>query len=329
MFLVSKMKKILPSVAVLFLLAASVVGAAGQPQVYFEPTPLILNNVGDSGRVEVKISGATNISGYEFRISFDYQAIRVDRVEVLNPPTGVSILPLGPEIDNGVGSIAVGALNYAGEDLLAGATTALIRISITTLRTGTTNLSFTDAILTDTNYRTVTVSTTDGRVQTGSIPTPTPTPTSTPIPTPTQLPTPTPTTIPPGQPSSLKLDLLKVWFQKQDKSLGRGHEGTVLFYLKRGGAVVLERVVRLDDNGEARNVELPGVGSGTYDALIYKSGYLTKKLANVEIREVGNNLDFTKRETEYFLVGDFNGDQVVNILDFSILIKNYNKRGEE
>jgi len=416
----NRIQKILLLAITFFLLTESTVGAAGQPQVYFEPTPLTLTNVGDSGRVDVKISGATNISGYEFHIDFNSQAIRVDGVEVLDPPTGVGVIPLGPEIDNGIGSIAVGTLNYTGEDILTGATAALVRINLTTLKAGTSTLSFTDALLTDTNYRTVTVTTTDGLVQTGVAPTPTltptPTPTSIPTPTPTPgpvgcwdlclfdfqcpsgldcrwvswvrrcanpscpserdcicpiptptptpaptltisptptptltlTPTPTPTPTPSPAPTptptptrtltptptlvplvGLKLDLLKVWFQKQDISLGSGHKGAALLYLKSGGTVVLKKAVLLDGNGEARNVELPGVGSGTYNALIYQAGYLTKKLTNVEIREGGNSLDFTRGETEYFLVGDFNGDQIVNIMDFSILIKNYNKRGEE
>ena len=77
------------------------------------------------------------------------------------------------------------------------------------------------------------------------------------------------------------------------------------------------------------NVELPGVVVGTYNAFVYEPGYLTKKLSNVSIGQSGNTLDFTKNETEYFLVGDFNGDQEVNILDFSIFVKSYGKMGEE
>lgn len=76
-------------------------------------------------------------------------------------------------------------------------------------------------------------------------------------------------------------------------------------------------------------MELPGVGAGTYDTFIYEPGYLTKKLTSVSITESGNKLDFTKGGTEYFLVGDFNGDQEVNVLDFSIFVKSYGKRGEE
>ncbi len=125
------------------------------------------------------------------------------------------------------------------------------------------------------------------------------------------------------------LDLVKVWFKQQEKALGRGHEGAVLLYLKQGGSIVSEKAVQFDENGEARDVELLGVTAGTYDAFIYEPGYLIKKLTNVEIGESGNSLDFTKGETEYFLVGDFNGDQVVNILDFSIFVESYDKSGEE
>lgn len=138
-------------------------------------------------------------------------------------------------------------------------------------------------------------------------------------------PTPTPTPPPGGY---LKLDLLRVWFKQQDKSLGRGHEGGVLLILKQGGNVVLEKAVQLDENGEARGVELPGVGAGTYDAFIYEPGYLTKKLAGVSITETGSTLDFTRGGSDYLLPGDFNGDQVVNVLDFSIFVKSYDKEGE-
>ena len=178
-------------------------------------------------------------------------------------------------------------------------------------------------------------------LDTGAIPTPTPTlpPGVTSTPTPTLPPgaTPTPTT-PPGTPTPtptppvggyLKLDLLKVWFWKQEGALGRGHEGSVILALKQGGNLVLEKEVKLDENGEANDVELPGVEAGTYDGFVYEPGYLTKKLANVSIGTSGNTLDFTKGETEYFLVGDFNGDQEVNILDFSIFVESYGEVGEE
>jgi len=138
------------------------------------------------------------------------------------------------------------------------------------------------------------------------------------------IPTPTP---PPG--GYLKLDLLKVLFQYQDPSLGRGHEGAVQLALKQGSSVVLEKAVKLDENGEARNVELPGVSAGTYNAFIYEPGYLTRKLANVTLNQTGNTLGFTKNNTEYFLVGDFNGDQEVNILDFTIFVDSYGEQGEE
>ena len=141
---------------------------AQTPQIYFEPTLLTLDNVGDSGSVEIKISGATNISGYEFHFDFDPQAIRVDGVEILDAPSGVSIIPLGPEIDNENGSVAAGVLNYGGKDILTGATAALVRINLTTLKEGTTNLSFTDAMLTDTNFESLAVTTSNGSVRTGT-----------------------------------------------------------------------------------------------------------------------------------------------------------------
>ena len=151
----------------------------------------------------------------------------------------------------------------------------------------------------------------------------TPTPTSTPTPSGTPTPTPTP---PPG--GYLKIGLLKAWFQQQKDLLGRGHKGAVILALKQGGNVVLEKAVELDGNGEARDVELPGVGAGTYDAFVYQAGYLTKKLAGVSVGE-GSELDFTKGGEEYFLVGDFNGDQEVNVLDFSIFVDSYGEQGEE
>ena len=157
-------------------------------------------------------------------------------------------------------------------------------------------------------------------LDTGGGTTPTPTPT-----TPLGTPTPTPTPPPSGY---LKLDLLKVWFKQQDPSLGRGHQGAVVLALKQDGDVILEKEVKLDENGEARDIELPGVEPGTYEAFIYEPGYLTKRLSPVSIEESGNELDFTKGGTEYFLVGDFNGDQEVNILDFSIFVESYGERGE-
>jgi len=138
-------------------------------------------------------------------------------------------------------------------------------------------------------------------------------------------PTPTPTPPPDGY---LKIGLLKVWFQEQKDLLGRGYKGVVILALKQGGDVVLEKAVQLDEGGEAREVELPGVTAGTYDAFVYQAGYLTKKLSNVSVEE-GGELDFTKGGEEYFLVGDFNGDQEVNVLDFSIFVDSYGEQGEE
>jgi len=39
-------------------------------------------------------------------------------------------------------------------------------------------------------------------------------------------------------------------------------------------------------------------------------------------------LDFTKGGVEHFLVGDFNGDQEVNMLDVSIFKDSYGLRGD-
>lgn len=127
----------------------------------------------------------------------------------------------------------------------------------------------------------------------------------------------------------LKLDLLKVWFQHQDMSSGRGHKGAVSLVLKQEGGVIFEKAFPLDENGEVRDAELPGVETGTYDAFIYTPGYLTKKLAGVVMGEGDNILDFTKGGTEYFLFGDFNGDQEINALDFSIFAKSYSETGED
>lgn len=165
------------------------------------------------------------------------------------------------------------------------------------------------------------------------IPTVTPTPTITPTPTPSVSPTPTltPTPTPTPPPGGyLQLDLLRVWFQQQVIAPNhRGHEGGIILALKQGGSVVLEKEVKVDENGEARNVDLPGASAGTYEAFIYEPGYLTKKISGVELRATGNELDFTKGGTEYFLVGDFNGDQEVGILDFSIFVESYGQSGEE
>lgn len=154
----------------LLLLTALAVSAAVQPRVYFEPTPLTLDNVGDSGSVEIKLSGAENISGYEFHLNFDPKAIHINGVEVLDAPSGVSIIPLGPDVDAENGSIAVGAFNFAGEDILAGATAAPVRIALTTLKEGTTELSFTAATLTNTDFQAVNVETSNGSVRTGVAP---------------------------------------------------------------------------------------------------------------------------------------------------------------
>ena len=165
------MKRVILPIGVTFLLLvrlAAGVAAQASPQVFFEPTPLTLDNVGDSASVEIRIEGAENISGYEFHIDFDPQALRIDGVEILNAPSGVSTIPLGPEIDTEGGSIAVGALNHEGRDLLTGATATLVRINLTTLREGTTTLSFTMATLTDTDYESVSVTTSNGSVQTGT-----------------------------------------------------------------------------------------------------------------------------------------------------------------
>jgi len=111
--------------------------------------------------------------------------------------------------------------------------------------------------------------------------------------------------------------------------LGKGHEGGVLLYLKQEGKTVFKEVFHLDENGEARDLLLTDVVPGVYDARIHEPGYLIKELAGVELKESGNQLDFTKGETEEFLVGDFNGDQEVNVLDFSIFVSSYGEKGVE
>lgn len=143
---------------------------------------------------------------------------------------------------------------------------------------------------------------------------PEPTPTS-----PPGTPTPTPACDEPGA----TLDLLKVKFYQQE--YGKKHKGSVLLFLKQGGNVVFERAIQLDENGEAQNVNLPGVEAGTYDVYIREPGYLTQKMGGVVINDTGTTLNFTNP----FLPGDFNGDRNVNVLDFSIFRTNYNAWGEE
>lgn len=150
-----------------------------------------------------------------------------------------------------------------------------------------------------------------------------------PVPTPTPAPTPTITPTPTPGGEGVTLGLVKVAFGHQNPALGRGHRGLVSLYFKRDdGTVFGETAVQLDQDGKARNVGLLDVVPGTYDAFIYEPGYLIKKLAGASIED-GSELDFTKGGTEYFLVGDFNGDQEVNIFDVSIFIDNYGLRGGE
>lgn len=142
------MRKKLFLIAVsLLLLAGVVVGVEAQttPQVYLEPTPLTLEQVGESGSVEVILNNVSESSGFQFELSFDKELVQVDAVDLLTPPTGVTLIPL-KDIDNGEGTATFGALVTCGggvcPNILSDSSTVLATLTVSAVGEGATNLEF-------------------------------------------------------------------------------------------------------------------------------------------------------------------------------------------
>jgi len=156
---------------------------AQTPRVYFDPTPLTLNDVGASGTVKVKLENLSGSAGFEFHISFDKSLIKIDDIKVL-VPTSVVVPP--PSIDNEKGELgfAAGGLCQSGvcPNILSGTPLEAAEITISAVGKGTSGLDFDTAtyILYGTETGTggmpvrVSADSTNGQVQVGETPPPPP-----------------------------------------------------------------------------------------------------------------------------------------------------------
>lgn len=153
-------------------------------RIYLEPGTLLLEGVGSTGTLEVRLSGASEISAFETRISYDISKIRVDGVEFA-PALGGS--KVGPNINGEAGWVSFGAWTMNRVDpnggdfdfvnIIAGqeSPVLLATISLTAVGEGNAAVSFvedrTSVLGTEAGEGeeppTVAVDSTDGLVQIG------------------------------------------------------------------------------------------------------------------------------------------------------------------
>lgn len=114
---------------------------AQTPNIYLDPTPLILNQIGASGTVGVKLANVSESAGFELKLSFDNTIVRVDSITLLVPTSGV--IPV-KSIDNerGTATFGAAALCEGGvcPNILSGSPLELAEVAISAVGEGTTGL---------------------------------------------------------------------------------------------------------------------------------------------------------------------------------------------
>ena len=120
---------------------------AQTPNIYLDPTPLTLAEVGATGTIEVKLENVSESAGFQLELSFDKTIIRVESVALLVPTSGV--LPV-KEINNEEGTVTFGAVAFCGggvcPNILDGLP-VMAAITVSAVGEGATDLEF-DALYT-------------------------------------------------------------------------------------------------------------------------------------------------------------------------------------
>jgi len=168
--------------------------AVADPVIRFSPSSRTAET-GASFSVDIMVDNVVDLGGYDFTVAFNPAVVHVQGV-TLGPflgSTGRSAFPVGPSIDNVGGQVSFGAFSFGGAG--PNGTGTIASVTLQAVGAGSSDLTFTQAQLTDTYAVLLLPLTKIGGAVTvlGGTDTPTPTPTNTSIPTATSTATATPT----------------------------------------------------------------------------------------------------------------------------------------
>lgn len=115
--------------------------------VQLSPTPVTLPGSGNTFQIQVMVTGADNLTGFQFDIDYDPAIVTIQNNGDVTPgawfkSTGNIVLPLGPDIDNTSGKLTYGAaLLGANAGLSAAGAMAVITFTVTDRKAGTLYLN--------------------------------------------------------------------------------------------------------------------------------------------------------------------------------------------
>jgi hypothetical protein len=194
----SRLGTVLILIAVLCSWSGLDVSAApsGQSTVSVAVQPAeIIKAAGDQFEVDVVINGVADLGAFELSLRYDPALVQVDKAVIgkLVGSSNRTVVPLGPQVDQAAGKVALGAVTVGTQPGAKG-NGVLMTLSCTALRAGQGQLTLDAVRLTDTKGQSITATPVDGKVIfTGDVVVPTMT--ATPV-TPTLTPTLTATLIP-------------------------------------------------------------------------------------------------------------------------------------
>ena len=120
---------------------------------------------GGNFTADVTIANVADLGGFQFTLSFSPNIARVEGVDLGDflGSTGRSTSAIGPDINNGAGTVAFGAFSF-GEPLGADGSGMLATISFSPQAGGQSNLHLQDVQATDTTPDPISVYLQDGQV---------------------------------------------------------------------------------------------------------------------------------------------------------------------
>ena len=129
--------------------APLVVAAPPKVAVSVEPARLEARS-GETFTVRVMVEGAQDLSGFQFKLTYDPSVVEVEDAEVAGflSSTGRVPIPLGPKVDNDGGAIVIGAATF-GESSGPGGSGVLATVTFTAREEGSSALALEDVQVLD------------------------------------------------------------------------------------------------------------------------------------------------------------------------------------
>jgi hypothetical protein len=114
---------------------------------------------GETINVSARISGVQNLGAFEFDLKYNPEVLQIQsrnhaRLGNFLGRTGRNVTPLGPVIDNGTGSLKLGAFTFGASEGAVGAG-SLAEITFTVKSAAPSSLAIENTLLTDANAETI------------------------------------------------------------------------------------------------------------------------------------------------------------------------------